>query len=362
MDLDQKLQQVCRWFRIYDEYLGHETIQVGNVNCTYRVMVRLPDGNPKSFLIQNVNTYAFRNPIGLMENIDHVTEHIRARSPHKKALHFHHTEDRKTYVVDGKNFWRMSNYIESVTYGAVQDLNIVRNAGIAFGEFQEELSDFDITTLHETIPGFHNTRKRFLDLEESAKEDPVGRVAEVRKELDWLESMKDQACILTDLQQKGELPLRVTHNDTKINNVLFDPETKEPVVVIDLDTVMPGLMGHDFGDAIRFAANKAAEDCAAPEKAGVDLDVFQAFSEGFLQKTAAAMTPMERETLAVSSFCLTTELASRFLDDYIKGDPYFKIRSEKHNLERTRCQIALAQDMLKHMGEMEAIVKTCAKA
>ena len=345
MDLDQKLQQVCRWFRIYDEYLGHETIQVGNVNCTYKVNVRLPDGNPKSFLIQNVNTYAFRNPIGLMENIDHVTEHIRAKCPNKKALHFHHTVDRKTYVVDGKDFWRMTNYIDSITYGMVKDPLIVRNAGIAFGEFQEELSDFDITLLHETIPGFHNTRKRFADLEASVEKDSVGRVGEVREEIAFLESVKDQACTLTDLQHAGKLPLRVTHNDTKINNVLFDKDTGKPVVVIDLDTVMPGLIGHDFGDAIRFAANKAEEDCASPEQAGVDLDVFKAFAEGFLSKTARTLTDTELDTLAMSCFCLTAELASRFLDDYIQGDPYFKIRSPRHNLERTRCQIALAKDM-----------------
>ena len=359
MNLDQKLQQVCQWFRIYDEYLGHETIQVGNVNCTYKVTVRLPDGKPKSYLIQNVNTYAFRNPVGLMENIDRVTEHIRAKCPQKKNLHFHHTEDRKTYVVDGKNFWRMTNYIDSITYGTVKDLSIIRNAGVAFGEFQEELSDFDITTLHETIPGFHNTRKRFKDLEKSVAEDPVGRVAEARQEIDYLESIKDKACILTDLQMAGELPLRVTHNDTKINNVLFDRESGQPVVVVDLDTVMPGLLGHDFGDAIRFAANKVEEDWPHPEEAGVDLDIFRAFAEGFLEKTAGTMTKNELETLAMSCFSLTAELASRFLDDYIKGDPYFKTRSEKHNLERTRCQIALARDMLEKMPQMEKIIQEC---
>ena len=359
MNLDQKLQQVLKWFCIYDEYLGYEVIQVGNVNCTYKVTVRLPEGRAKSFLIQNVNTYAFRNPVGLMENIDRVTEHIRRKCPQKVSLHFHHTVDRKTYVIDGSNFWRLSNYIESVTYGAVKDLKIVRNAGLAFGEFQEQLSDFQIESLHETIPGFHDTRKRFKDLEKTVDEDPVGRLSQVGEEVDYLESVKEKACTLTDLQKAGELPLRVTHNDTKINNVLFDPKTGEPVVVVDLDTVMPGLMGHDFGDAIRFAANDAEEDCAAPEKARVNLDVFQAFSQGFLQKTAHTMTETELDTLAISSFVLTAELASRFLDDYLKGDLYFKTRSPMHNLERTRCQIALAKDMLKKMPEMDAIIRSC---
>ena len=362
MDLNSKLQQVCDWFCIQEEYVDYETIQVGNVNCTYKVNVKRPDGTEKSFLVQNVNTYAFKDPVSLMENIDLVTEHIRAKCPGKVALHFHHTADRKTYVEDGKNFWRMTNYIPSVTYGNVGDLNVVRNAGRAFGDFQEELSDFDIGLLHETIPGFHNTRMRFANMEASIEKDPLGRVQEVQQEIDFLESVKEKACTLTDLQMAGKLPLRVTHNDTKINNVLFDPDGSRAMVVIDLDTVMPGLMGHDFGDAIRFAANKAPEDCSDPALAGVNLDIFRAFAEGFLEKTAKTMTPTEVDTLALSCFVLTTELATRFLDDYIQGDPYFKTRGPKHNLERTRCQIALAKDMLLQMPRMEQIVRDCLKA
>lgn len=362
MDLSQKLLEVSRLFRIDYEYLGYETIQMGNVNKTYKVNFRLPDGTPKSFLVQNVNTYAFRNPVGLMENIDKVTEHIRQKKPGQVALHFHHTADRKTYVIDGDNFWRMTNYVPSVTYNSVKDLNIVRNAGKAFGEFQMQLADFDLSQLIETIPGFHNTRKRYESLEEAIKLDPKSRVAEVREEIDWLLSVKDQACRLTDLQQEGVLPLRVTHNDTKINNVLFDPADNRAVVVIDLDTVMPGLMGHDFGDAIRFAGNTVEEDCPDFDKAGVDLDVFQAFAEGFLSMTARTMVQSEVDTLALSCFALTTELCVRFLDDYIRGDLYFNTKYPGHNLVRTRCQIALAKDMLKKMPQMETIVRHCVEA
>ena len=164
MDLYQKLLDISRLFRIDYEYLGYETIQMGNVNRTYKVNFMLPEGTPKSFLVQNVNTYAFRNPIGLMDNIDKVTEHIRAKKPGQLALHFHHTEDRKTYVEDGDNFWRMTNYVPSVTFNAVTDLDIIRNAGRAFGEFQMDLADFDISELIETIPGFHDTRKRYEKL------------------------------------------------------------------------------------------------------------------------------------------------------------------------------------------------------
>ena len=360
MELYDKLLEVSRAFRIEYEYLGYETIQMGNVNRTYKVNFRLPDGNPKSFLVQNVNTYAFRNPIGLMDNIDKVTEHIRAKKPGQLALHFHHTADRKTYLADGENFWRMTNYVPSVTFNTVTDLNVVRNAGKAFGEFQMDLSDFDISELTETIPGFHNTRKRYADFLRSVQEDRAGRAEQVREEIDYLLSVQDQACCLTDLYNAGKLPLRVTHNDTKINNVLFTPEGHEAMIVIDLDTVMPGLIGHDFGDAIRFAANFVEEDCRSPEKAGVNLEVFRAFSEGFLSMTAKAMTDTEVKTLAMSCFALTAELATRFLADYLDGDPYFNIKYPEHNRIRTRCQIALAKDMLKHMEEMEQIVHDCA--
>ena len=362
MDMDKKLQEVCRLFKIEDTYVGYETVQMGNVNKTYKVNFVLADGTPKSFLVQNVNTYAFREPVGLMENIDRVTEHIRAKCPGKTALHFHHTYDRKTYVVDGENFWRMTNYIDSVTYNSVKDPTVLRNAGMAFGEFQTQLADFEIGLLHETIPNFHNTRARYEKFLQVVEADPVGRLQEVREEVAFLQEVMDKACLLSDMLKAGQLPLRVTHNDTKINNVLFSPEDASALVVIDLDTVMPGLVGHDFGDAIRFAANFVEEDCPDYEKAGVDLDVFRAFAEGFLSQTASTLTEAEIDTLALSCFVLTTELAVRFLDDYLRGDPYFKINYPDHNLVRTRCQIALAQDMLRKLPQMEAIVRECVAA
>jgi len=362
MDLHEKLLEVSRLFRIEYEYLGYETIQMGNVNRTYKVNFMLPEGKPKSFLVQNVNTYAFRNPVGLMDNIDKVTEHIRAKKPGQLALHFHHTADRKTYVADGDNFWRMTNYVPSVTFNSVQNMDIVRNAGKAFGEFQMDLHDFDISELIETIPGFHNTRKRYETFRKAVEENKAGRAEEVREEIDFLLSVQDMACRLTDLQLEGKLPQRVTHNDTKINNVLFHPETNDAMIVIDLDTVMPGLMGHDFGDAIRFAANFVEEDCRDCEKVGVNLEVFRSFAEGFLSMTANTMTKTEADTLALSCFVLAAELATRFLADYLDGDLYFNIKCPDHNLVRARCQIALAKDMLKHMEEMEKIVRDCIAA
>ena len=356
MDLYNKLLEVSRLFRIEHEYLGYETIQVGNVNKTYKVNFIRADGSPKSYLIQNVNTYAFRNAEGLMNNIDKVTEHIRGKKPGQVALHFHHTADRATYVLDGENFWRLTNYVPSVTYNVVQNMDIVRNAGIAFGDFQRSLSDFDINTLVETIPGFHQTRQRYEEFCTAIAEDKMGRVAEVQEEIDFLLSVKEQACKMTDMYLAGELPLRVTHNDTKINNVLFHPETNEPMVIVDLDTVMPGLLGHDFGDAIRFAANFEEEDSKNLDKVGLDLEIFRAFTEGFLSETLHFMTKKEIETLPLSCFVLAVELSTRFLADYLNGDLYFTIKYPDHNLVRTKCQIALAKDMLTKMNDMEKIV------
>ena len=360
-DVARKLLKVGDAFRIQGPFFSYEEIKMGNVNHTYKVNYIRDDGSGmakiKSYLVQRVNTYAFQRPLELMANIDKVTEYIHAKYPHVKCLHFHHTAERNNYLMDEDGFWRLSNYVPSVTFNSCEDLEIVRSAGQAFGDFQMMLSEFDASSLYYTIPDFHNTRKRYEKLKADMAEDPCGRVAEVREELDWLLSVEDEACKLTDLYEAGELPLRVTHNDTKINNVLFDEESLKPLVVIDLDTVMPGLVGHDFGDAIRFAANFVEEDSPEAEKAGLNLNIYWAFAEGFLKETAPTLTEAEAETLGNSCFTLACELSTRFLDDYITGDKYFKIKNPKHNLTRTRCQIALAKDMRRKMDAMNAIVR-----
>ena len=362
-DTARKLLQVGEAFRIKGPFFSYEEIKMGNVNHTYKVNYIRDDGTGmakiKSYLVQRVNTYAFQHPIELMQNIDRVTQHIRTKHPDAQSLHFHHLDSGENYLIDNDGFWRLSNYIPSVTFDTCDDLNVVRSAGQAFGDFQMMLSDFDAEQLFYTIPDFHDTRKRYAKLKADMEADPCGRVAEARAELDWLLSVEDAACKLTDLYHVGKLPLRVTHNDTKINNVLFDEQTRNALVVIDLDTVMPGLVGHDFGDAIRFAANFVEEDCEEADKAGLNLNVYWAFAEGFLKKTAATLTEAEIDTLGLSCFALACELATRFLDDYLVGDKYFKIRYEGHNFVRTRCQIALAQDMWRKMDAMNAIVKDC---
>ena len=362
-EVARKLLQVGEAFRIPGPFFSYEEIKKGNVNHTYRVNYIRDDGTGmasiKSYLVQRVNTYAFQHPVELMRNIDRVTEHIRKKHPDAKCLHFHHTAEGLNYLMDEDGFWRLSNYLPSITFDTCDDLNVVRRAGQAFGDFQMMLSDFDVSQLYYTIPDFHNTRKRYEKFKQDVAADPCGRVREVREEIDWLLSVEDEACRLTDLYAAGELPLRVTHNDTKINNVLFDEKTHEALVVIDLDTVMPGLVGHDFGDAIRSAANFVEEDCPDASKAGVNLNVYWAFAEGFLKETASTLTEAEVATLGQSCFALACELASRFLDDYLIGDKYFKTRMPGHNLLRTRCQIALARDMRLKMDAMNAIVRDC---
>jgi len=360
LELQQRLKSICDAFRITGKYIGYEHIKIGNVNQTYKVYFRKPDNPRKAYIVQKINTYAFHEPERLMDNADRVTEHIRAKKQGEIALHYHHTCDRKTFVYDEEGgFWRLCNFIPSETYNNSEDGEVLRQAGAAFGEFQRLVSDFPASELYETIPDFHNTPKRLATLFADAKKDAVDRCSQVQAELEYLATVREEAEKLTHLYEQGVLPLRVTHNDTKINNVLFDAQTSRAMAVVDLDTVMPGLIGHDFGDGIRAAANTVEEDCPDCEKVFCDLEKFKAFTEGFLSQTKEFLTPAEKDTLALSVFAITVELASRFLDDYINGDLYFNISYPEHNLVRARCQIALAKDIYKKLGQMQAIVDAC---
>ncbi len=359
---DYDFERVGKAFRLPGEVVGVEKMESGNINKTYRVIYRQEDGVEKSYLFQKVNTYVFKNPEEVMENIDKVTSHIYKKRSGRNALHFHHTDDGKNYYEedDTEYFWRVRNYFHSTTFDVCNDVDIIYKEGIAFGEFQKDLQDFDASLLHETIKDFHNTKKRLGILFADAEEDAFGRADEVKEELSYIRSVYGKACTLSDMLEREELPLRVTHNDTKINNVLFDLDGVWPLTVVDLDTVMPGLVAYDFGDAVRFAANTAAEDEKDLSAVSFDLLQFKAFSEGFIPCVVNSLTEKELSTLAVGSFCITVELAARFLDDYLTGDKYFKILYEDHNLVRTRAQIALAKDMESKLEEMNAIVRECA--
>lgn len=359
MEMEQRLRDICRSFRIQGSYVESELIPVGNVNKTYKVTYRREEGTLKSYIVQQVNTFVFRKPEQVMHNIDLVTEHIRAKSTEGIPLHFHHTADRKTYIYADDAFWRLYNYIPSVTYNTCENTEVLQHAGEAFGRFQKNLADFNAEQLYETIPNFHNTPERLRTLFEDAEKDPLGLAGSVREELSYIRSVSSQACAMARMQRDGRLPIRVTHNDTKINNVLFDRNTNRALTIIDLDTVMPGLVGHDFGDAIRFGANYVAEDSREYGKAGCNMELFSAFTRGFLSQTRDTLTTDEIRTLPLSVFTLAVELASRFLDDYLLGNVYFRTEYPEHNLVRTRCQLNMARDVMKKMGEMERIIREC---
>lgn len=366
-NLEETLRCVCEIFGIPGTMFKYEQETMGNINTTYRVTFQHEDGTFKSYVVQKVNMYVFRKPRQIMSNIDLVTTYIKQKNAEagitdtRTFMHFYHTHNGKRqnfYVDEDHSFWRISKYIEdSMTYEVCDSLFALEEAGRAFGRFQNNLSDFDAQKLYETIPDFHNTKKRMMDFMRHVVEDSCDRCDSVTPEIEYLVSVQKKATELSDMLDRGELPLRVTHNDTKINNVLFDKETESALVVIDLDTVMPGLVAHDFGDAVRFAANTAAEDEKDTSKVSFDLSKFTAFSRGFIPEVRDALTENEVNTLALGAFTMTVELATRFLDDYITGDNYFKTRYPGHNLVRAKSQIALARDIQHKLGRMNGIVK-----
>ena len=350
------LEPICQQFFPNCRLNSVEEIKVGHINRTYRLSLTLADGSAFDGLLQSVNTYVFKQPELMMENIAKATRHIAAKNPDGANPTFYTTAGGKNYFADESGFWRLQNYIDSTTYSSGEDLAIVAEAGKAFGQFQQQLADFPAEELHETIPDFHNTIQRFRNLWQAVEKDAMGRVKEVQPELDYIRSIEANACTLTRLYNESKLPLRVTHNDTKINNVLMDRHSGKALAVIDLDTVMPGLVGHDFGDAIRSAGNTEAEDSPNLDKVAVNIPIFRTFAESYLSVLADKLTAEELDTLALSSFAMTIECGIRFLTDYLEGDVYFRTEYPEHNLVRTRNQMALAQDIYKHLPELNAIV------
>lgn len=360
-----KIEKICDIFGIKGEMTECVTIKTGNINKTYKVT--FDDAGIKTdYIVQDINKFVFKNPDQIMKNIDAVTAHIANKFGNgceRYVLNFLKTKDGANYFIDDEDrFLRSYKFIsDSVTYDVFDDLDVLRRAGEAFGRFQMQLSDFDATTLYEIIPDFHNTASRYEALKQKAQQDPCSLKAEVRQELEFLLENEDMATSLVKRLNDGIIPLRVTHNDTKCNNVLFDVNTDLPLAVIDLDTVMPGLTAYDFGDAVRFAANTAVEDEEDISKVSLDLAKYEAFAEGFVSQVSKALTQAELETLYLGPIVMALELASRFLADYLDGSKYFKCNYEKHNLVRTRCQIALAKDMIKKIPETRAIIERYAK-
>lgn len=323
----------------------------GHINNTYK----LDTDAGFSYVLQKINQYVFREPVKLMENACAVTEFLRSKdSDPRRALRFLQTKDGKFYHIDENgDFWRMHQYVEGLSLDAPDTEADFYQSALAFGRFQMLLADFPAETLHETIPEFHNTVDRYRLLRSSMAANRKGRLKDIQPELDFLMENEELACTLQRMREDGRLPLRVTHNDTKLNNVLLDCDTREHLCVLDLDTVMPGLSLFDFGDSIRFGATTAkAED---DQNLGLDLHLFEVYTRGFLS-TATNMTDSEVEMLPLSAVVMTIELATRFLKDYLDGDLYFKTAYEHHNLDRARAQINLAADMIRKLPDMQKIV------
>lgn len=326
----------------------------GHINCTFKIIT---DTNQK-YILQKINKYVFKNPVQVMSNISAVTEFIGKKITNPKGvLHLLPTLKGLWYYRDEQgDFWRMYDFMDGFCLDAPESDEDFYESALAFGNFQEQLSDFPADTLFDTIPHFHHTPDRFRQLKESIALNLVGRRDSAQPEIELALSMEEMGCKLQAMLDAGELPLRVTHNDTKLNNVLLDSHTRKGLCVLDLDTVMPGLSSHDFGDSIRFGAATAAEDEPDASKMKLDMHLFEVYTKGFL-KAAYSLTEKEIEVLPLGAFTMALEVGIRFLKDYLDGDLYFRIAYENHNLIRCRTQLALAADMLKKMDEMNAIVK-----
>ena len=358
------IKQAIRQFNFEGKYLSAEELRSGNINSTYKLIFAKADGTRIGYILQKINTVVFKDPDGVMENIINVIDHIDKKlvavgeNTDRRLLHFITTKSGGYMCKDTNGyFWRAYLFVDGVTaHNSISEPNLFYEAGRGFGEFQKNLFDFPAEKLHETIPDFHNTKRRFYAFVAAIAEDKAGRVHEIEDEIDFLFDRRKMMSEIVDKIEAGILPTRVTHNDTKLNNVLIDDATGKAVCVIDLDTVMPGSSLYDYGDAIRFGASTAAEDEPDVSKITIDMELFKLFTKGFVEEVASALTKEEIHYLPLGAKVMTCELALRFLTDYINGDEYFKINSPDHNLVRARAQMKLLTEIEKKYDEMTEYV------
>jgi len=336
----------------------------GHINDTYAAYYQLDSGDCRRYLLQRINNRIFQDVDGLMSNIVGVTgflsKKIRERGgdPMRETLNVISTKDGKNYYFDGNGgYWRLYVFIEDTfSLQVVEKAQDMYNTGLSFGNFQKLLADYPAKTLTETIPNFHNTPSRYAAFLDALEKDAFGRAKEMAAEIEFVKSRESDTRVLTDLLRSGRFPLRVTHNDTKLNNILIDKSTGKGLCVIDLDTVMPGLYHYDFGDAIRSGANSAAEDEKDLSRVEMRLDLFEAFAEGYLQSVGNALSTEEKEYLPMGAKLMTFECGIRFLTDYLSGDVYFKTHRPGQNLDRARTQLKLVDDMEKKWEQMKAVI------
>ena len=341
-------------FRVDGQPLSCDEFGHGHINGTYKLIT----DTGAQYILQQINKYVFKDPVKVMANASAVTNYLLKKTGDPNcALHFIPTLQGQYYHRDcNGEFWRMYDFVKGFCLDAPESDEDFYQSALAFGRFQHLLSDFPAHTLYETIPNFHNTIDRFHQLHQSIESDNMKRAGGVKAEIEFALAHEQVGATLQNMLKNGELPLRVTHNDTKLNNVLLSKEDRTSLCVLDLDTVMPGLSAHDFGDSIRFGAATAAEDEPNPSKMKLDLHLFEVYTKGFL-KAAPSLTEKEVEMLPMGALIMTLEVGIRFLKDYLDGDLYFKTAYPEHNLVRARTQLALVSDMEEKWEQMNKIVQ-----
>ena len=352
-------------FQIEGEFIRAERHDSGHINDTYVAYFRTSSTHVRRYLMQRINHKVFREPARLMRNVAAVTEYLREKitaaggDPERETLTIIPTiEGRSCHRTQQGDWWRAFILIEGAqTYEMAPSLTHVYNAGKAFGKFQRLLGDFPADQLYETIPDFHHTSKRFETFAEALEKDVHNRARFVGAEIDFVQSRAGDTAVLVELLERGQVPQRVTHNDTKFNNVMIDDETGEGICVIDLDTVMPGSSLYDFGDGVRSITNTAAEDERDLSRVRFSLVKFERFSNGFLDATRGSLTPGEVDLLPFSARLMTFEVGMRFLTDYLDGDIYFRTHRQDHNLDRCRTQFRLLRDMEEQSDQIARLVQ-----
>lgn len=361
---EQIINEVIQSFRFPEGFKESEPYGNGHINTTYRLTFDTLSGT-KRYILQKMNGNVFAKPAELMENLVGVTEWLKKKiveaggDSERETLNFICTKEDKPYYVDSNGeYWRACFFVEgTISFDLVERPEDFYESALAFGRFQRMLSDYPAQTLHESIKDFHNTVKRLGDFKKAVEEDICGRAAAVQEEIRFVLDREEFAHTLCDLEAQGKLPIRVTHNDTKLNNILIDSKTRKGLCVIDLDTVMPGLAVNDFGDSIRFGASTAEEDEQDLDRVSFDLELYELYTKGFIQGCGGALTDEELYHLPTGAIMMTLECGMRFLADHLEGDHYFKIHREGHNLDRCRTQFKLVKDMEDHLEEMREIVE-----
>ena len=361
---EQTLSEVLDAFDFGAPVVGAIRYGHGHINDTFVVHTQPENCCCRRFILQRMSAAAFKRPDQLMENIIGVTEYLgrqvagRGGDRSREAMEVLRPKNGQPYYTDSQGgAWRLYPFVEhTVCYQTADTPELFAASGRAFGRFQQLLRDYPAQTLHETIPNFHNTEDRLAKFKAAVEADKLGRAKNCQPEIDFVLAREKDCSVALDALRAGKLPLRVTHNDTKLNNVLMDDKTGEGICIIDLDTVMPGLVLYDFGDSIRFGANHSAEDETDLSKVNLDLDLFAAYTAAFLEGAGGSLTGEEIACLPWGAKLMTLECGMRFLTDYLEGDVYFHIARETHNLDRCRTQFKLVADMEAHWSELERIV------